>query len=55
LEAKRSSAGESLNKRMLINWRQVDLATGVSEIAIKNVEQGATDPHSSTMEAIQAA
>jgi hypothetical protein len=39
----------------LINCRQVDLATGVSEIAIKNIERGATDPMASTLDAIQAA
>jgi predicted transcriptional regulator len=42
---------------MLINWPQADLAkaSGVSEIAIKNLERGATDPRASTLNAIQAA
>jgi transcriptional regulator with XRE-family HTH domain len=42
---------------VLVNWRQVDLAkaSGVSEIAIKNLERGATDPRVSTLAAIQVA
>ena len=40
--------------RALIAWRQVDLAkaAGVSEISIKNIERGATDPRVSTLNAI---
>jgi transcriptional regulator with XRE-family HTH domain len=43
--------------RGLLGWRQHDLAkaSGVSEIAIKNLERGATDPRASTLDAIQAA
>ncbi len=43
--------------RALIGWKQADLAasSGVSEISIKNIERGATDPRSSTLSAIQAA
>ena len=41
----------------LIGWKQTDLAreSGVSEISIKNIERGATDPRTSTMQAIQDA
>lgn len=40
--------------RALLGWRQADLAkhSGVSEITIKNVERGATDPRMTTMNAI---
>lgn len=43
--------------RALIGWKQTDLAaaSGVSEISIKNIERGATDPRSSTVGAMQAA
>lgn len=43
--------------RALIGWKQSDLATasGVSEISIKNIERGATDPRSSTLAALQDA
>jgi len=43
--------------RALIGWTQTDLAqaSGVSEIAIKNLERGATDPRVSTVNNIQAA
>jgi transcriptional regulator with XRE-family HTH domain len=43
--------------RALIGWKQADLAakSGVAEISIKNIERGATDPRSSTLNAIQAA
>ena len=43
--------------RALIGWKQSDLAeaSGVSEISIKNIERGATDPRSSTLDAIQRA
>ena len=41
----------------LIGWKQSDLAreSGISEISIKNIERGATDPRSSTLDAIQTA
>lgn len=43
--------------RALIGWKQTDLASasGVSEISIKNIERGATDPRGSTLSAIQEA
>lgn len=43
--------------RALIGWKQTDLAeaSGVSEISVKNIERGTTDPRSSTLSAIQAA
>lgn len=43
--------------RALIGWKQADLAraASVSEISIKNIERGATDPRSSTLSAIEAA
>jgi transcriptional regulator with XRE-family HTH domain len=43
--------------RALIGWKQTDLAAaaGVSEIAIKNIERGSSDPRASTLAAIQGA
>ncbi|RCW80941.1 helix-turn-helix domain-containing protein [Phyllobacterium bourgognense] len=43
--------------RALIGWKQTDLAkaASVSEMSIKNIERGDTDPRVSTMQAIQAA
>lgn len=43
--------------RALLGWTQVDLAaaSGVSEISIKNIERGVTDPRASTLGAIEAA
>lgn len=43
--------------RALVGWKQVELAaaSGVSEISIKNIERGATDPRSSTLDAIEKA
>lgn len=43
--------------RALIGWKQTDLseASGVSEISIKNIERGSTDPRSSTLYALQKA
>src|SRR6478672_7555140 len=43
--------------RALISWKQTDLAeaSGVSEISIKNIERGLTDPRSRTLGAIQEA
>ncbi|MGA7533951.1 MAG: helix-turn-helix transcriptional regulator, partial [Pseudolabrys sp.] len=37
--------------RGLLGWTQVELAeaSGVSEISIKNIERGVTDPRSSTL------
>ena len=43
--------------RALLGWKQTDLAkkSGISEISIKNIERGTTDPRSSTLGAIQGA
>lgn len=43
--------------RALLGWKQTDLAAAseVSEISIKNIERGATDPRVSTLRAIQKA
>ena len=43
--------------RALISWKQIDLAkaSGVSEISIKNIERGTTDPRSSTLGALISA
>ena len=43
--------------RALLGWKQTELAkaAGISEISIKNIERGSTDPRSSTLNAIQAA
>lgn len=43
--------------RALIGWKQTDLASasGVSEMSIKNIERGATDPRVSTLQALQEA
>lgn len=40
--------------RALLSWSQKELATqcGMSEIAIKNIERGRSDPRSSTLAAI---
>ena len=43
--------------RALIGWTQMDLAqaSGISQVAIKNLERGATDPRASTLTCIQQA
>ena len=43
--------------RALIGWKQTDLAnaSGVSEMSVKNIERGVTDPRASTLQAIQDA
>lgn len=43
--------------RALIGWKQSDLSShsNISEISIKNIERGATDPRGSTLAAIQKA
>lgn len=43
--------------RALIGWKQADLAraASISEISVKNIERGATDPRSSTLSAIEGA
>ena len=43
--------------RSLIGWTQAELAkhSGVSEVSIKNIERGATDPRSGTLTKMQDA
>nr|WP_313015524.1 helix-turn-helix transcriptional regulator [Brucella intermedia] len=43
--------------RALLNWKQTDLAaaSGVSEMSVKNLEKGQTDPRISTLRAIEDA
>ena len=43
--------------RALVGWSQMDLAqaSGISQVAIKNLERGATDPRASTLNGIQQA
>lgn len=43
--------------RALLGWKQTDLAvaSGVSEMSIKNIERGITDARASTLGAIQQA
>ena len=43
--------------RALLGWTQAELAkaSGVSEVSIKNIERGVSDPRSSTLEAIEKA
>lgn len=43
--------------RALIGWKQTDLAvaSGVSEMSIKNIERGVTDARGSTLQALQRA
>ena len=43
--------------RALLGWKQAELAaaSGISEISIKNIERGATDPRASTLKAIEDA
>jgi|SRR5271170_2102342 transcriptional regulator with XRE-family HTH domain len=51
------TAGQIRAARALIGWKQSDLAlaSGVSEISIKNIERGVTDPRSSTLGALRKA
>ena len=48
------SAEQIRAARALLGWTQADLArrSGISEVAIKNVERGMTDPRSSTLRAL---
>jgi transcriptional regulator with XRE-family HTH domain len=43
--------------RGLLDWTQAELAkaAGLSEVAVKNLERGRTDPRASTLTAIQEA
>lgn len=49
--------GQIRAARAMLGWKQTDLAeaSGISEISIKNIERGTTDPRSTTLAAIQAA
>ena len=49
--------GQIRAARALVGWQQKDLAVraGISEMTIKNIEQGRTDPRSSSLTAIQKA
>lgn len=51
------SAGQIRAARAFLNWKQTDLAnaSGVSEMSIKNIERGLTDPRVSTITAIRNA
>lgn len=51
------TAGQIRAARALIDWRQQDLAakSGVSEITVKLIERGRSDPRSSTLARIQRA
>ena len=43
--------------RALLGWKQTDLAerSGISEISVKNIERGITDPRSKTLGALESA
>lgn len=43
--------------RALLGWKQTDLAerSGVSEMSVKNIERGVTDPRVSTLGAMETA
>lgn len=43
--------------RALLSWKQTDLAkaSGISEMSIKNIERGVTDPRASTLLSLQSA
>jgi DNA-binding XRE family transcriptional regulator len=57
LEAVMITPAQIRAARALIGWKQTDLATasGVSEMSIKNIERGATDPRASTLLSLQSA
>jgi predicted transcriptional regulator len=56
-EADMISPAQIRAARAMIGWKQTDLASaaGISEMSIKNIERGTTDPRSSTVQAIQTA
>ncbi|WP_431861376.1 helix-turn-helix domain-containing protein [Azospirillum sp.] len=43
--------------RAILGWKQTDLAerSGVSEMSVKNIERGASDPRGSTLAKLQSA
>jgi transcriptional regulator with XRE-family HTH domain len=49
--------GQIRAARGLLNWTQAQLAraAGLSQVAVKNLERGRTDPRASTLTAIQEA
>ena len=49
--------GQIRAARGLLNWTQAQLANaaGLSQVAVKNLERGRTDPRASTLTAIQEA
>lgn len=57
LDAVMISPAQIRAARALVGWKQTDLAkaSGVSEMSIKNIERGATDPRASTLLALQTA
>ena len=57
LQAVMINAAQIRAARALLGWKQTDLAKAadLSEMSIKNIERGVTDPRRSTLEAIQTA
>jgi transcriptional regulator with XRE-family HTH domain len=57
LQAVMINAAQIRAARALLGWKQTDLsaAAKISEMSIKNIERGVTDPRRSTLEAIQKA
>jgi transcriptional regulator with XRE-family HTH domain len=55
--AKMITRGQIRAARGLLDWAQAELAkaAGLSEVAVKNLERGRTDPRASTLTAIQEA
>jgi transcriptional regulator with XRE-family HTH domain len=55
--AKMIARGQIRAARGLLDWTQAELAkaAGLSEVAVKNLERGRTDPRASTLTAIQEA
>ena len=55
--AKMITRGQIRAARGLLGWTQAELAkaAGLSEVAVKNLERGRTDPRVSTLTAIQEA
>lgn len=57
LQAAMLTAAQIRAARAMLGWKQTDLAKAadISEMSVKNIERGATDPRVSTMDAIQKA
>lgn len=49
-----ATAAQIRGARAMLGWKQTDLAreSGISEISVKNIERGVTDPRVSTMRAL---